>query len=222
MGLRRASDQAAWSNRGRVDVSRNPIASASPGWDAQLFAAEDSVDRSRSPSQLAARRTKRLCRARSLTAPRPGLSDPALQCPRFKRSAAGVVVWNCLHPTPSVNRGTRRADAEGLEPSALDATADVRGLSDPARMIRTALKRTGRARNGGGRRRTPGGPALDRLKSSLSKARESQQVKAPPRAQVSHAAQGRTPGMSLGLRAGSEFVNGGLPLRCPSAGASTG
>ncbi len=47
--------------------------------------------------------------------------------------------------------------------------------------------------------------SLDRLKSSLSKARESQQVKAPPRAQVSHTAQGDS-GMSLGLRAGSEFV----------------
>jgi ATP synthase protein I len=47
---------------------------------------------------------------------------------------------------------------------------------------------------------------LDRLKSSLSKARDTQQVRAPPGAQASDAPRGDS-GMSLGLRAGSEFVS---------------
>jgi ATP synthase protein I len=47
---------------------------------------------------------------------------------------------------------------------------------------------------------------LDRLKGSLSKARESQQPKAAPRPQTSGAAKGDS-GMSLGMRAGSEFVS---------------
>ncbi len=46
---------------------------------------------------------------------------------------------------------------------------------------------------------------LDRLKTSLSKARETQQISAPPRTPVSDGPKGDS-GMSLGLRAGSEFV----------------
>ena len=48
--------------------------------------------------------------------------------------------------------------------------------------------------------------SLDRLKGSLSKARESQQPSATPRSQVSDRPKGDS-GMSLGLRAGSEFVS---------------
>ncbi len=48
--------------------------------------------------------------------------------------------------------------------------------------------------------------SLDRLKSSLSKARASQQAKAPPRSEGSDSARGDS-GMSLGMRAGAEFVS---------------
>ncbi len=48
--------------------------------------------------------------------------------------------------------------------------------------------------------------SLDRLKSSLSKARQTQQVSAPLRSQASDSA-GSDSGMSLGMRAGSEFVS---------------
>ena len=47
---------------------------------------------------------------------------------------------------------------------------------------------------------------LDRLKSSLSKARDTQQASAPPRSQASDSARSDS-GMSLGMRAGAEFVS---------------
>jgi ATP synthase protein I len=47
---------------------------------------------------------------------------------------------------------------------------------------------------------------LDRLRSSLSKARESQRAEPGPRAETHDAARGDS-GISLGLRAGSEFVS---------------
>ncbi len=47
---------------------------------------------------------------------------------------------------------------------------------------------------------------LDRLKSSLSKARDTQQAGAPPRSQASDSARSDS-GMSLGMRAGAEFVS---------------
>ena len=48
--------------------------------------------------------------------------------------------------------------------------------------------------------------SLDRLKSSLSKARDTQQVTVPPRPQASDSPKGDS-GMSLGMRAGAEFVS---------------
>ena len=48
--------------------------------------------------------------------------------------------------------------------------------------------------------------SLDRLKSSLSKARASQRARVPPRSSGSDAAKGDS-GISLGVRAGSEFVS---------------
>jgi ATP synthase protein I len=48
--------------------------------------------------------------------------------------------------------------------------------------------------------------SLDRLKSSLSKAREGQSPKAAPRAEISDKANGES-GISMGMRAGSEFIS---------------
>lgn len=48
--------------------------------------------------------------------------------------------------------------------------------------------------------------SLDGLKTSLSKARESQRVKDHPRSQVSDSTRSDS-GMSLGMRAGAEFVS---------------
>ena len=47
---------------------------------------------------------------------------------------------------------------------------------------------------------------LDRLKSSLSKARETRRPEAEPSAETSSAAKGDS-GISLGMRAGSEFIS---------------
>jgi|SRR5271165_5560711 len=47
---------------------------------------------------------------------------------------------------------------------------------------------------------------LDRLKSSLSKARESQRPEASPQTEIPDAARGAS-GISLGMRAGSEFIS---------------
>ncbi len=48
--------------------------------------------------------------------------------------------------------------------------------------------------------------SLDRLKSSLSKAREGQSPAAAPRAEVADATRGES-GISMGMRAGSEFIS---------------